>query len=92
MKVSTQLKRWYRWRYSGPITVFSIIVVAIISWHFATADISFYDKFTCPQMMEYKAGDYRVIGEPRYIELTEHQRQGFDLEYKKCLSMGWNPK
>lgn len=89
MKVTTSFKRWYRWRYSGPITVFSIILVAVLSWQVITSQIEFYDKFTCPQMMEYKNGDYGVYGEPRYTELTDQQKDKFDTDYNQCLEMGW---
>ena len=92
MSLKVQIKRYYRWRYSGPITVFGGITLAIISWYFITDDIPFYDKFTCPQMMEYKAGDYGVSDMPRYLQLTEKQKNSFDLEYNKCLNQGWKGK
>ncbi len=89
LKVTTQLKRWYRWRYSGPITVFSIIIVAVLSWQLVTNTIEFYDKFTCPQLMEYKNGDFGVSGMPDYEELSEQQKQKFSIGYNECLEMGW---
>ena len=90
--MKTQLKRYYRWRYSGPITVISLFVIGILTWYFITNDIPFYDKFTCPQMMEYKGGDYGVKDMPRYDKLLEKQKHSFDVEYDKCLDQGWKGK
>lgn len=91
LKVSTKIKRYYRWKYSGPVTVITCCLVAVLVWYGITSNIEFYDKFTCPQMMEYYNGDYGVMGEPRYSDLTEEQKQKYSVEYQRCVEMGWHP-
>ena len=92
MKISTKLKRYYRWRYSGPVTIIALFAVGIISWHFMTSGIEFFDKFTCPQIMEYRAGDYSVGGQVRYNDLTDSQKEKYQVIYLECIDMGWMPK
>ena len=89
--IKTQLKRYYRWRFSGPITIIGIFAIGIILWNYSTSQIQFWDKFTCPQMISYYE-DYHIrTGLPLYKDLPDDQKQKYSIEYRKCLEQGWSP-
>lgn len=92
MKVTVRLKRYYRWKYSGPITVISGFALAVLIWYVATNDIAFYDKFTCPQMIDYHQDKQRRVGVPTYYELSIDDQNRIDIEVKRCVEMGWSPE
>ena len=91
MKVSTQLKRYYRWKFSGPVTIICAFVIAILIWHFITENIKFFDKFTCPQMIDYYKDEHQRVDMPKYSELSVDDQKKIETERNRCVEMGWSP-
>lgn len=88
--IKTQLKRYYRWRFSGPITVIGAFVLAIITWNYITSSIDFYEKFTCPQMLDYYQDTHVRQGLPMYSDLTDSQKAEYESLMKPCVDQGWH--
>ena len=87
--IKTQLKRYYRWRYSGPIIVIGGFALAILAWNLITSGIDFYEKFTCPQMLDYYQDNHVRVGLPMYSDLTEEQKAEYESLMKPCIDQGW---
>lgn len=87
--IKTQLKRYYRWRFSGPITVITIFAIGFLAWHYMTENIIFFDKFTCPETLDYYKDEHRRQDVPKYSELTEEQKIKYDLQVQDCINQGW---
>ena len=88
--IKVQLKRYYRWRYSGPITVIGSFALAFLAWHYITDSIDFYEKFTCPQMLDYYKDTHVRIGLPKYDQLTDEQKIEYESLMKPCIEQGWH--
>ena len=88
--IKTQLKRWYRWRFSGPITIIGIFAIGIFAWNQITSNIDFFEKMTCPQMVDYYKDTHVREGMPMYSELTDAQKEKYESLMKPCIDAGWH--
>ena len=65
-------------KYTGYIVVSIILAIAVPIYLDYNAHATFYQKWTCPMMENYKAGNATAGDNPMYKNLPEDQRLQFD--------------
>ena len=84
-KVTTHLKRYYRWRFSGIVTVPTVIALIIISWQFVVMDQEFFNAWSCDTLYDYVQDDRVPDRFPKHNELSEEQHNKLHLIIQECI-------
>ena len=80
--MKTQLKRFYRWKYSGWIVIPFIIALVWGVYDLSTKQLEFFDGFSCDMLSDFEKG-IKVRG--HFIsELDDEQRKHFDVILTEC--------
>lgn len=80
--MKTQLRKFYRWKYSGWIVVPFIIALAWVAYDVSVQQNEFFDGFSCNMLESFEKG-IKVRG--HYIsELSEEQINHFNDILNEC--------
>jgi hypothetical protein len=80
--LKVQLKRFYRWKYSGWIVIPFLITVIWFAYDASTKQIDYFEKFTCPMVESFSKG-LKVEGH-RITELDDSQQERFEAIKSEC--------
>lgn len=78
------LRKWYRWKYSGLVTVPAICGLILIIWFSYTSTLEFYDSFSCNDLMAYKIIGISLDDNPTYNEMTHDNQHHYDEILEQC--------
>ena len=80
--LKTQLRKFYRWKYSGWIVIPVFIGIAWGIYDLSVQQNEFFDGFSCEMLKSFERG-ISVRGHV-ISELTLQQREHFDVILKEC--------
>ena len=72
------LKKWYRWKYSGMITVPVVVILAIGLVYFQQSELEFFDSWNCDLLIDYRDKNMITSDYPTYLELSDEQKEYYN--------------
>jgi len=83
--VKKSLKKWYRWKYSGFITVISVVIFIIWSLMYSTDELEFFHIWDCETLIQYKTDENLPSNIIPYNQLTDMQLKNYENIVKDCM-------
>lgn len=83
------LRKFYKWQYSGLITVPLVCGLILLAWFSYTGTLEFYDSFSCSGLMAYKINGVSLDGNPTYQEMSEESKIHYDEILEECKIDGY---
>jgi len=71
-------KKWYRYKYSGFITVPVVLVLVLVAMYYYESQQEFFDSWNCDLLIDYKGNEMTTVGFPTYLEMTNEQKKYYD--------------
>ncbi len=81
------LSRWYRWKYSGIITVGGMGVMILVGLQVLDNQGEFYDKWNCELLIDYRDKEMKSVNILQYNELTIEEQNRYDDIIKRDCSL-----
>jgi hypothetical protein len=78
------LRRFYKWQYSGLITVPLVCGLILFAWFSYTGSLEFYDSFSCEGLMAYKINGVSLDGNPTYQDMNVENQTHYDSILEDC--------
>ena len=77
-------KKWYRWRYSGPITIIVIVILGFSGLYSWQDMLPFYNNWSCDTLVDY-VNDVDVPAQyPKHDELSESEHSQVHSFLQEC--------
>ena len=83
------LRKWYRWKYSGLITVPLICGLILLAWFSYMETLEFYDAFSCDGLVTYKVVGEKLGDNPSYNDMTVENKLHYDEILADCKVDGY---
>lgn len=78
------LRRWYRWKYSGIITVPVVLILITGGIVYSTQSLDFFHTWNCNTIMRYQTDENLPSDIIPYSELTDQQLESYEKIVKEC--------
>ena len=82
--LASALRRWYRWKFSGFITVPIIAVLIIGAVYYQQSTVEFFNNWSCETLVKYTMDEDTPRGMITYEELSEKQHNLLHQFLKEC--------
>ncbi len=83
--IKKSLKRWYKYQYSGLITVPLVIVIVVFSLTSMTENLDFFHYWNCETLIQYKTDENLPSNIVSYNQLTDEQLKKYKEILKTCM-------
>lgn len=80
--MKTQLKRFYRWKYSGWIVIPFVIIIIWGAYDLSTKQLEFFDGFSCDMLSDFQKGI--IVRGHNISELDEKDLTHFNVILDEC--------
>jgi len=83
--VKKALKKWYKYQYSGFITVPLVIIIVVWSLLYMTENLEFFHSWSCETLIQYKTDENLPSNIIPYDQLTDEQLKKYEKIVKTCM-------
>jgi hypothetical protein len=78
------ITRWYKWRYSGIITVPTLVILIFAAVYYQQSQLEYFDNWSCETLTDYALGDDVPDRYPKHNEMTDNQHNKLHGYLQEC--------
>jgi len=83
--VKRKIKDYYKWRYSGMITVPIVVIGIFLALYYQTESLPFFNSWSCDTLIKYKTDENLPYDIIPYYDLTDDLKLVYDNMVKTCM-------
>ena len=83
--IKKSLKKWYKWKYSGLITVPLVAIIIIWSIVDMNNNLEFFHTWNCETIIKYQTDENLPSNIVSYNQLTDEQLKKYKEILKTCM-------